>query len=77
MKTTIDLLSNAKSGETVRVKEIRGGGNMRCRLMEMGIIRGTMVRVLANDGGPLMVLVGNSRFAIGQGMAQKVSVDRS
>ncbi|HHW30692.1 MAG TPA: hypothetical protein GXX20_03300 [Clostridiaceae bacterium] len=68
------LLNDINSGEIVKVKEIMGGRNCRNKLMEIGILEGTPIRVLSNSGGPLIVMVGNSRFALGHGMAQKIAV---
>ncbi len=77
MDYNIDTLNNIKSGMTVIVREIRGGKNVRNRLMEMGIIEGASIHVVTNSGGPLIILVGKSRFAIGQGIAQKILVNIS
>jgi len=69
-------LTEIKAGMSAIVKEVRGGKKVRNRLMEMGIIEGTSIRVVANSGGPLIVQVGNSKFAMGYGMAQKIIVDK-
>ncbi len=74
MKEGVKTLLHAKSGEMVRVQDILGGRKMRNRLMELGVMEGTPVKVYSNEGGPLIILVGNSRFALGQGVAQKVTV---
>jgi ferrous iron transport protein A len=76
MNSNVEILNNIKSGEVVKVKEVRGGKGVRNKLMEMGIIEGAPIRVMANNGGPLIVLVGNSRFALGRGMAQKIGVNK-
>lgn len=76
MSYNTEPLTRIKAGMTAMVKEVRGGKNVRNRLMEMGIIEGTPIRVMANSGGPLIVQVGNSRFAMGHGMAQKIIVDK-
>jgi ferrous iron transport protein A len=76
MYGAINILNSVRTGEVVRVREIKGGRNIRNRLMEMGIIEGAPIRVIANNGGPLMVSVNTGRYAIGQGMAQKISVQR-
>lgn len=68
-------LHTVKTGERVRIKEIAGGRRARNRLMELGIIEGTAVDVFSNEGGPIIIAVGNSRFAIGQGIAQKILVN--
>lgn len=74
MNEVIKTLHTIKSGQSVRVKEITGGRRARNRLMELGIIEGTAIGVFSNEGGPLIIAVGNSRFAIGRGIAQKILV---
>lgn len=57
------------------VKEIIGGPGLRRRLAELGFTKGMVVRVIQNERGPLIVALGNSRVALGYGMAQKVMVE--
>ncbi|MFU0800118.1 MAG: ferrous iron transport protein A [Xylanivirga thermophila] len=77
MATNIIPLSCAKSNTTVVIKRINGGKKLRNRLMELGIIEGAEIDVLSNSGGPLIIMAGNSRFALGQGMAQKLLIDEA
>ena len=74
MYKALNPLCSVKSGQRVEVQEILGGGKVRNRLMELGVMEGTSIGVFSNEGGPLIITVGNSRFAIGQGIAQKVMV---
>ncbi|MDI9370544.1 MAG: hypothetical protein GX181_03830 [Synergistaceae bacterium] len=62
-------------GSEVTVARIVGGGECSRRLSELGIVPGAKVQVVQNGGGPLLLKVGESRFAIGRGMALKVFVD--
>ncbi len=62
-------------GSEVTVARIAGGGECTRRLSELGIVPGAKVQVVQNGGGPVLLKVGESRFAIGQGMALKVMVD--
>ncbi len=64
-------------GTEVTVARVAGGGESSRRLSELGLIPGAKVRIVQNGGGPLLLKVGDSRFAIGQGMAHKVFVDGS
>ncbi|HHY98210.1 MAG TPA: ferrous iron transport protein A [Firmicutes bacterium] len=57
------------------VKEIIGGPGLRKRLADLGFARGAVVRVIQSDRGPLIVALGDSRVALGYGMAQKVMVE--
>ncbi len=52
-------LKEVKVGETVKVVKVTGGGPIRRRIMDMGIIRGTsvLVRKVAPLGDPIEVTV--------------------
>ena len=41
-------LSNAKVGEVVRVLKVEGDAKLKKRLLDMGIISGTEIRVVRN-----------------------------
>lgn len=74
MQALMKTLNNTKTGQKVRVQEIVGGRKVRNRLMELGIKEGTLVSVFSNKGGPMIIMVGNSRFALGRGVAEKIVV---
>ena len=62
-------------GEAGRVVEIRAGRGLTRRLIAMGIAPGMKVRVLKSSGpGPILVEVGQTRIALGRGVAMKVIV---
>lgn len=69
-------LSDAKIGDRVRVLEIDGGRKVTNRLMELGIMEGVTIDIVNNAGGPLILTVGNSRFALGQGIARKIKAEK-
>lgn len=59
----------------VKIKSIVGGRGIIQRLSSMGMVQGSIVNVVYNPGrGPIIIQTGNSRFAIGYGMARKVYV---
>ncbi len=65
-----------QAGRDAVIKSFKDGGNLRQRLTEMGLVRGTRIRVVKNDtGGPLIVSTGEGRIAIGRGMALKIMVE--
>jgi len=68
-------LAMAKSGERIIIKEIIGGRTARARLASMGFRPGDPLEIISNDGwGRLIVGFGNTRMAMGRGMAQKIMV---
>jgi ferrous iron transport protein A len=64
--------------ETAEVCALIGGRGLVSRLAALGFIPGAAIRVLqARNGGPLVVLVRDTRVALGRGEAMKVLVTRS
>ena len=68
-------LSHVPAGYTVRVVSIIAGRGAARRLAEMGLTPGSIVRVLKNDVGPILLYVRGIIVAIGKGMAMKVLVE--
>jgi nicotinate-nucleotide--dimethylbenzimidazole phosphoribosyltransferase len=55
---------------------VAGGRSLRQRLTDMGVVRGTRVKVVKNDmGGPLIISIGEGRLAVGRGMALRIMVE--
>jgi ferrous iron transport protein A len=60
------------------VRALRGGQQLMSRLSALGLVAGVPVDVLQNRGrGPLLVLVRETRIALGRGEAAKVLVERT
>ncbi|WP_419779877.1 FeoA family protein [Maridesulfovibrio sp.] len=64
-------LTSYKAGMSVRINGFDGGRCCRSRLLSMGIIPGTIVDVISNNGR-MNIRVRGSQFAIGREMAQKI-----
>ncbi|TJZ78916.1 FeoA family protein [Chitiniphilus eburneus] len=58
----------------LRVVRLTASGNACERLAGMGLFPGCEVRLTQRQGGNLVVAVGNSRLALGRGLAQQVLV---
>lgn len=68
-------LSIINEGKTVKVKEIYAGFGLMRRLMEMGFIKNTKIRVIKSSfNGPMIIALDNSRFALSRGIAMKIMV---
>ncbi len=64
-----------RPGQPACVECIRAAGQAITRkLSAMGIVHGAHVMVLNSQPGPLMLRVGEGRYAIGRGMAQHILV---
>ncbi|MEF8700856.1 MAG: FeoA family protein [Candidatus Accumulibacter sp. UW25] len=68
-------LSMADEGSRVRVVALRAGAGLDRRMTEMGINVGSEICVRQRQGGGLVVSRGESRFALGGGIAQKIIVE--
>lgn len=73
-------LVEMKRGQKAKILEFHGHHGHRSgsvsRLESMGLRRGEIVEMLSNqDRGPLLLRAGETRVAIGRGIASKVLVD--
>jgi ferrous iron transport protein A len=68
-------LTEIKPGGSVRVVNIDGGKVLRDKLIRLGIIPGTEIKVIRNSIGPVIVEVRQVQVAIGRGMADKITVE--
>lgn len=69
-------LSQAQAGERVRVVALRGGEGFARRMTEMGLNVGSELTVRQHQGGGLVVSRGETRFALGAGLAHQVWVQQ-
>lgn len=66
----------APENKTLILKEITGGGNIRRRLSELGLVEGAELELLQSSGsGPVMVRLNGSKIGIGRGMAHQIEVE--
>jgi len=69
-------LAMAREGERVRVFLLRGGKGLEMRLTSLGLNIGSDLLVSQRQGKNLVVIRGETRLALGAGMAQKIMVVR-
>lgn len=69
-------LTQLKAGKEARIIEISGGQRMLHRVESLGIRDGAKIKKVSSQmmRGPITVQIGNTRVAIGFGMAQKIFV---
>lgn len=68
----------AKPGERLIIKDITGGTGARMRLLSMGLRLKDEIEIVTNPKqGQLVVAVDFKRFALGQGLAQKIMVQHA
>ena len=68
-------LSMARPGEKMTIKEIIGGRGMRAMIASMGLRQEDPFEVISNNGdGRLIVGFGQTRLALGRGIAHKIMV---
>jgi ferrous iron transport protein A len=68
-------LSTVSDGEIVIIKKVDGGRRINLRLSELGLLVGSKVIVMRNSGGPVIVYYGDTKMALGHGVASKVIVE--
>jgi ferrous iron transport protein A len=69
-------LDRATPGSRAIVRTLTGGIGLVSRLAAMGIVSGAPIQVLQNRGrGPLLVLVRDTRLALGRGEARRIVVE--
>jgi Fur family ferric uptake transcriptional regulator len=66
-------LTEVAVGERVKVVSTSGGRGFVQRLADLGIVPETEIQVI-NNAGPVIVALGNTRVALGRGMASKIFV---
>lgn len=74
MTVTAFPLTMAEPGARVRVVSLKGGTMLDKRMTEMGINVGAELMVRQREGGGVVVMRGETRFALGGGMAHKIMV---
>lgn len=68
----------AASGEKVKITDIVGGKGVRRRLAGMGLIVGADLEVISsNQSGQQVVIVNDTRLALGSGVAEKIRVSHA
>ncbi len=70
-------LAMASENTTVKVVAIQGGAALALRLAEMGINVGAEITVRQRQGSGIVVMRGETRFALGGGMANRILVCES
>ena len=74
---TTQSLDQLPSGSLAKVHALRGG-SLASRLAALGLTPGTPLVVLRNNThGPLLVMVRETRLAMGRGEAVKILVERT
>ena len=74
---TLLPLSLLSEGETGTVVKLNGGRTFQEKMISMGITQGNIVEVLSGTPGQaLLVLIGNTRLALGFGLAHKIEIEK-
>ena len=70
-------LSDVHSGRSVRISRMTGGHHFLSRLASLGFTPGADLQVVQNYGrGPIIVILRDTRVALGRGEAQKILVEQ-
>ncbi len=71
-------LTRMKMGEQGTITEINGGYKLEKRLQSLGVYLGSKIEKISAQmmRGPISIKIGNTRAAIGYGMAKKIWVEK-
>lgn len=69
-------MAMATSGSEYEIQAFNGRKDFGMRMLSMGLGVGRRVRVLRCDGGQMIIACGETRLALGQGVAQKILVSK-
>ncbi len=61
-------------GQECRVYNINAGRGLSRRLVEMGFVENTPIRVLSSNRGSLIVALNGGRYCLSRGIAMKIMV---
>lgn len=67
-------LAMAQEGVTVRIHTLQGGKRLEMRLTSLGLNVGSELVVSQHQGGKMVVRRGETRLALGAGMAHRIMV---
>jgi len=69
------MLGNLNAGQAAQVVELQGGGGFRTRMAALGFTLGARITMVQNFGlGPVIVMIRDTRIALGRGEASRVWV---
>ena len=69
------MLTQCAPGSIVKLQCFEGNGEVKIRLISLGLLPGEVFRVVRNQTrGPLVIQVKHSRLLLGRGLASKVRV---
>jgi ferrous iron transport protein A len=68
-------LSMAQSGVPLRIVSVLGGCSLLHKITEMGLNAGAQIEIKQQERGSVVVCRGQTRYAIGAGMAHKIMVE--
>ena len=77
LKDRIQVMSlvAAKQGEQLIIEDFSGGAGARMRLLTMGLRIGDQIDVITNiSNGQVVIAIGQNRYVLGRGLAQKIMV---
>lgn len=67
-------LSNISEGDTCQIKWIMLDGYTASAVAYLGIKVGSVIKILVNAFGDLVILINNKRIAINRSIAEKIKV---
>lgn len=67
-------LAMAPLGVPLEVRRLAGCADFAARMLAMGVGPGRVIRLMQSEGSHVVLAVGDSRFGISRGVAQRIMV---
>ncbi|MEM0066453.1 MAG: FeoA family protein [Sulfolobales archaeon] len=70
-------LSEVNPGALVKVVEVSAGKGLKLRLEQLGLFPGSLIEVVTNNHGHVLIKVRGAIISLSKGIASKIFVERS
>lgn len=67
-------LTMSAAGTQVKISAVMGGTGFARKVADMGLNPGAQIEVRQHQGGAVVICAGNTRYALGAGMAHRIMV---
>ncbi len=67
-------LSDTATGDVVKVVEIHAGRGLKLRLEQLGLFPGSLIEVLSNNKGHVLIKAQGAVISLSRGIASKIFI---
>ncbi len=70
-------LIDLKEGFIAKIDCILGGRKVNAKLSSLGLMVGTVIKMIRNGKGPVIIDINKNRILIGKGLADKILIEQN